>query len=112
MLCHVAVVRTDVLEECITIIRLTRISELEMSALTSNQSTLLAVVFLCSVLRLLVAANILSLPVLVTLMSGAISSSKSSVFTRATWCIIPEDGIFQIVLYFSGFCTCGDTDTN
>jgi hypothetical protein len=42
MLCHVAHVRTDISEECITsIIRVTRIGELGiMLVVTSNQSTL------------------------------------------------------------------------
>jgi hypothetical protein len=41
MLCHVALVRTDVSEERIAyIIRVTRISELGTLVVTSNQSTL------------------------------------------------------------------------
>jgi hypothetical protein len=41
MLCHVALVRTDVLEERITIIiKVTRIGELGMLAVTSNLSML------------------------------------------------------------------------
>jgi hypothetical protein len=40
--CRVALVKTDVMEECITsIIRVTRISELETSGVASNRSTLL-----------------------------------------------------------------------
>jgi hypothetical protein len=41
-------------------------------------------VFLCSVLRLLVTANVLSSPSLVTLIKEALSSSETSVSTRAT----------------------------
>jgi hypothetical protein len=41
MLCHVTLVRTGVSEECITsIIKVTRISELGMSLVTSNRSML------------------------------------------------------------------------
>jgi hypothetical protein len=42
MLCHVALVRTDILQECIaSIIRVTRINELESTlAVTNNQRTL------------------------------------------------------------------------
>jgi hypothetical protein len=40
---------------------------------------------LTAVRRLLVTANVPSLPILVTLMMEALSSSETSVLTRATW---------------------------
>jgi hypothetical protein len=79
MLRRVALVRTEVSEEpSASIIRLTRIGELEtMLAVTSNGRAPSQFAFLSSVRRLLVTDNVHSSPILVTLMMEALSSSET-----------------------------------
>jgi predicted hotdog family 3-hydroxylacyl-ACP dehydratase len=76
MLCHVALVRTEVSEEL--------------------SASFIRVKFLRSVRQLLVTASVVpSSPVLVTLMKEALSSSETSVFTSTTRCNIPEDTVLH-----------------
>jgi hypothetical protein len=73
MLGHVALVRLDVLEECInSIIRVTRTAA-------------------CIGCKLLLIVP--SVPILVTLMMEAMHSSKRLILTRAPWHNMPEDSI-------------------
>jgi ABC-type sugar transport system permease subunit len=98
MLCHVALVKTDVSEELsASIMRVRRIGELGRTlAVTSNRRTLQRNTFLRSVRWLLVMASIVpSSHIIVSLMMAALISSETLVLTRATWHNIPEVAILQ-----------------
>jgi hypothetical protein len=62
----------------------------------ASSSGMLCFVFLRNVHRLLVTAKVVpSSPILVTLMKEALSFSETSVLTKATRRIVPEDAILH-----------------
>jgi hypothetical protein len=82
----VVLVMTDVSEELsVSLIRVTRIGELGTTlAAISNWRTPVTASVVCSS------------PNFVTLMRETLSSSETSVLTRATWCNTPKDAILQV----------------
>jgi hypothetical protein len=69
---------------------------LEVSTAVTMKKAVFWDVTSCGSCWLLITANFVpNSPILVTLMMEVLRSSKTSVLTRATWHIAPEDGIHQ-----------------
>jgi hypothetical protein len=97
----VALVRPDISEERIATIRVTRIGELVimLAVIEAHCEEILweaHTVFLCSMLQLLVIADVPNSLILVTLMMEAMCFSETLVLIRATRHHIPEDGILHV----------------